>query len=179
MWNELDQVTAMVQDHLTRRPAMGPRDVYKLLYQGVRGPEHLISSPQAFREYLAAEWQALKPGGDDSLREPIRPDGSLLRLNLRPFKAAGGSLEGLTAACLETACRPWGTQDELQQAWTCFVDFCKAGSWPSLTLQELETFTSLLRENNFPPVHHSERYRELYQPAYRLLAVDFELSPHH
>ncbi|MBN1450405.1 MAG: hypothetical protein JW963_05260 [Anaerolineales bacterium] len=178
MFSPSDTFVTLLTEHISRRPAMGPRDVYKLLYQGVRGPEHLISSPQAFREYLAAEWQALTPAGDDPLHESIRPDGSLLRLNLRPFKAAGGSLEVLTAACLETARRPWGTQDELQQAWACFVDFCKAGSWPSLALQELETFTPLLRENNFPPVHHSERYRELYQPAYRLLAVDFELRPH-
>jgi hypothetical protein len=157
---------------------MQPRDVYKLLYQGVRGPEHIISSPQAFREYLMSEWQALNPGGDDPLTESIRPDGSLLRLNLRPFKAEGGSLEALTAACLETAHRQWGTQDELQQAWEAFVDSCRAGSWPSLPFQEVETFTSLLQEKEFPPIHHSDRYRELYHPAYRLVAVDFELSPH-
>lgn len=178
MWNEPDPVTALISEHLTRRPAMQPRDVYKLLYQGVRGPEHIISSPQAFREYLIAEWQALNPGGDDPLTESIRPDGTLLRLNLRPYKAAGGSLETLNAACLETARRPWGTQVELQQAWEAFVDSCRAGSWPNWTLQEVETFTSLLQENNFPPAHHSDRYRELYQPAYRLVAAGFELHPH-
>jgi len=177
MWNEFGQVTTLLTEHLARRPAMQPRDIYKLLYQGVRGPEHLITSPQAFREYLVSEWETLNPEGDDLLRESIRPDGSLLRLNLRPFKAAGGSLEALTTACLETARRPWGTQDELQQVWECFVDACIAGSWPSVTLQQVDILTSLLQENKFPPLHHSDRYRELYQPAYRLVAADFELCP--
>jgi hypothetical protein len=146
MWNNPDQVTRLIAEHLTRRPAMQPRDIYKLLYQGVRGPEHIISSPHAFREYLVAEWEALNPGGDDPLTESIRPDGRLLRLNLRQCKAAGGSLEVLTAACLETARRPWGTQDELQQAWEAFVDSCRAGSWPDWTFRDVETFTSLLQE---------------------------------
>lgn len=177
MWNSSEQVKTLLSDHLSRRPAMQPRDVYKLLYQGMRGPEHIISSPQSFREYLTAEWQALTPAGDDPLTESIRPDGSLLRLNLRPFKAAGGSLETLTSACLETARRPWGTPEELQQAWACFVGLCKAGTWPSPDIAEVEAFSSLLQANDFPPVHHSERYRELYRPAYRLVAADFELSP--
>lgn len=177
MWDKREQVVALLTEHLARRPAMQPRDVYKLLYQGVRGPEHLITSPQAFREYLIAEWQGLNPTGDDPLTEVIRPDGSLLRLNLRPYKTAGGSLEALTTACLQTAPRTWGKPDELQQAWAFFVDLCKAGSWPSLAVQVVESFTLLLEENNFPPVHHSDRYRELYQPAYRLVAADFELCP--
>jgi hypothetical protein len=177
MWKVSDQIITLLSEHLTRRPAMQPRDIYKLLYQGIRGPEHIISSPQAFREYLNTEWQALNPGGDNPLTESIRPDGTLLRLNLRPFKAAGGSLEALTAACLETAHRPWGTRNELQQAWEAFIDSCRAGSWPNWTFQEVETFTSLLREKEFPPVHHSDRYRELYHPAYRLVAAGFELHP--
>jgi hypothetical protein len=155
---------------------MQPRDIYKLLYQGVRGPEHIISSPQAFREYLMSEWQALNPGGDDPLTESIRPDGTLLRLNLRPFKAAGGSLEALTAACLETARRPWGTQVELQQAWKSFVNACQTGCWRDLGMQEVESFNSWIKDIGYPPVHHSESYRNLYRPAYRLVAFDIELQ---
>lgn len=177
MWNKAEQVTALLTEHLTRRPAMQPRDVYKLLYQGVRGPEHLITSPQAFREYLGSEWEALNSVGDDPLTESIRPDGSLLRLNLRPFKASGGSLEVMTAVCLETARRPWGTPDQLQEAWGIFVACCQAGFYPGLPLEEIESFTTLLQENEFPPVHHSEVYRHLYRPAYRLVAADFELHP--
>jgi hypothetical protein len=40
MWDEADRVMALVKEHLARRPAMEPRDIYKLLYQGMRGPEH-------------------------------------------------------------------------------------------------------------------------------------------
>jgi hypothetical protein len=39
---------------------MEPGDVYKLLYQGVRGPEHIIGSEAAFRERLLAEFAPWK-----------------------------------------------------------------------------------------------------------------------
>ncbi len=151
---------------------MQPRDIYKLLYQAVRGPEHLIASPQAFTERLAEEWAALDPADDDPLREAIRPGGSLSRLNLRPYKAQGGQLDGLVAACLETVRRPWGTQDELHKAWEGFVAACRDRSWPGVSLEQVETFSAWLAGHGYPPVHHSERYRDLYRPAYRLVAGD-------
>lgn len=166
------QVIALIQEHLARRPGMESRDVYKLLYQGVRGPEHLITSPTAFTEQLTAEWESLDLAGGDPLWEAVRSDGSLMRLNLRPYKAKGGQLDRLVTACLETGHRLWGTRTELQQAWHNFTTACKDPAWSGLAPQEVESFTSWLEANGFPAVHHSERYRSLYHPAYRLVAAD-------
>lgn len=163
-------------EHLARRPAMEPRDVYKLLYQGVRGPGHIIISTQAFTERLAAEWHALDPAEDDPLWESIRPDESLLRLNLRPFKAAGGHLDELLHACLETGRRSWGGPAEFQAVWEQCVAVCSTHPWPGLDWDTIATFTAWIGVQGFPPVHHSERYRSLYRPAYRLVAGDVRLQ---
>jgi hypothetical protein len=173
--------TALIVEHLVRRPGMEARDVYKLLYQGVRGPEHIIASPEAFRERLQAEWEALKPEVDDppnndSLWESIRPDGALVRLNLRPFKASGGNLDELETACLETGRRSWGSQAELQLAWAHFISACQEPSWPSLAMDDILAFDAWLQAMDFPPVHHSEAYRTLYRPAYRLVAANIRFS---
>lgn len=149
---------------------MQVRDIYKLLYQSVRGPEHIIVSPEAFNERLVEEWNALDLTEIDPLWELIRPDGSLLRVNLCPFKAAGGSLDALAVACLETGRHPWGAQEELKLAWYDFVTACREGDWPNLAIGEVESFSSWLDEKGFPPVHHSDQYRSLYRPAYRLVA---------
>jgi hypothetical protein len=162
----------LIQEHLARRPGMELRDIYKLLYQGVRGPEHLVSSPAVFAERLAAEWESLDLADGDPLWESIRPDGSLLRLNLRPFKAQGGDLNKLVTACLETASRFWGTQADLQQAWYSFTASCEDHHWPGIAPKEVEAFTGWLEANGFPAAHHSARYRSLYRPAYRLAAVE-------
>jgi hypothetical protein len=169
---EIEQIAALVGEHLSRRPGMEVRDIYKLLYQSVRGPEHMITSPAAFTERLAAEWESLDLANSDPPWETIRTDGSLLRLNLRPFKSQGGNLEELVTSCLETARRLWGTQAELEQAWEGFTSACRDRSWPGMAVNDVKSFTSWLDINSYPAVHHSERYRSLYRPAYRLVAAE-------
>ena len=176
MWAEIDQVMGLVEEHLARRPGMEPRDVYKLLFQGIRGPEHIIASPEAFTERLQGEWEFLEPAGDEPLLESIRPDGRLLRLNLRPFKAARGVIEDLATACLRTSLSSWGTLVELQTAWNGFSAACREYTWPGVKLEEINAFTTWVEAQGYPPVHHSERYRSLYRPAYRLVALDFKLQ---
>jgi len=173
---EVEQIAVLIGEHLSRRPGMEPRDIYKLIYQSVRGPEHMITSPSAFTERLTAEWESLDLAGSDPLWEAIRPDRSLLRLNLRPYKSRGSDLEKLVTACLETACRIWGTQAELEQAWEGFTSACRDRSFSGVVLDQVEIFTSWLDANGYPAVHHSESYRSLYRPAYRLVAAEIRFS---
>jgi len=170
MWNSPAAVVRLIDDHLTRYPAMEPADIYKLLYQGVLGPEHLIASPEAFAARLRAEYGTVPPDEAELLWEPVRPDGALGRVNLRPFKAGGGDVERLIAACLEAAGRTWGTPTELQAAWVTFVESCRAGRWASLPLTGVLALSERLAAEGYLPIHHSPAYRQAYRPAYRLVA---------
>ena len=38
---------------------------------------------------------------------------------------------------------------------------------------ESESYVSRMRESGYPACHHSEKYRELYSPAYRLLKTEY------
>jgi hypothetical protein len=169
LWDERDLVQ-LIGDHLRRHPAVEVRDVYKLLYQGVLGPEHLIASPEEFAAWLRAEYAALAPETSEPLWESIRPDGRLGRLNLRPFKAAAGDLDWLIAACLRTAEQTWGTLEELRAVWAGFVGLCRARQWEQLPAAEAAAFSAWLEEHGWPAAHHSEGYRQANRPAYRLLA---------
>jgi len=161
----------LIDDHLARYPAMEPADVYKLLYQGVLGPEHLIASPEAFAAQLRAEYDAQSPGEAEPLWEPVRPDGALGRVNLRPFRAGGGDVERLIAACLETAGRAWGRPAELQGACAAFVELCRARRWAMFPLDSVLALSERLAAEGYPPIHHSTTYRQAYRPAYRLAAA--------
>lgn len=154
----------LIAKHLTRYPAAEPADVYKLLYQGVRGPEHLMASPEVFVVRLQAEYEAVSSGDDVPLWEPVRPDGTLGRLHLRPYRARGGELAPLVAACLEAAAQPWGSALTLAEVWQAAAANREV-AWQTLTAQ--------LVAQGYPPVHHSERYRAAYRPAYRLVQRDF------
>lgn len=176
MWDSPAAVGRLIDDHVTRYPAMEPADAYKLLYQGVLGPEHLIASPEAFAARLRAEYDAAPPDKAEPLWEPVRPDGTLGRVNLRPLKARGGGVEQLITGCLQTAGRAWGTPAELQAAWAAFVDLCRGGRWAAFSPAGVLALSERLAAEGYPAAHHSAAYREAYRPAYRLVSArDFSL----
>jgi len=169
MWDSPAAVARLIDDHLARYPAMEPADIYKLQYQGVLGPEHLIVSPEAFAARVRTEYGAVPPDEAETLWEPVRPDGTLGRVNLRPFKASGGDVEQLIAACLETAGRTWGTPADLRAAWATFVELCRSERWVAFPLAGVLALSGRLKAKGYPPVHHSAAYRQAYRPAYRLV----------
>lgn len=175
MQDDIQLLIVLTSQHLSRRPAMQARDLYKLLYQSVRGPEHIISSAQAFRDRLQEEWEGLDTPHSDPLYESIRPDGRLVRLNLRPYKAAGGHLPSLIAACLETGELTWGTQADLVSTWGAFLAACEKDQQTGLARQDLQALTLWLTDKGYPALHHSDTYRQLYRPAYRLVAAGTDL----
>ena len=161
----------VVREHLLRRPGMELRDVYKLLCQGVRGPEHLVTTPDDFAARLHAEWETVAAEDSEPLLESIRPDQRLSRVNLRPYKARGGEVEALVEACLEAAGSTWGTPDDLRQAWATFVVMCRTDPATAFRLDEVLAFSGRLEAQGYPVLHHSQRYRDLYRPAYRLVSL--------
>ncbi len=170
-WRSHEALTALVQGHLARHPAAEPRDIYKLLYQGALGPEHAIDSPDGFAADLRQETACVSPDGDEPLWEPLRPDGLLGRLNLRPFKARGGDPARLVEACLRTAFMPWGTPEDLRRAWDTFAVLAHQGAWPGVAYGRVDALTRYLVMHGYPPMHHTSLYRRSYAPAYRVIGA--------
>lgn len=162
----------LIEAHLQRYPALAVQDVYKLLYQGILGPEHILPSADIFTTRLEAELAALDARPGALLLESIRPDESLLRIHLRPWLALEQSVGALVGACLETGRQAWGTPANLLSIWRFFLEQLAAGRFPALSLSEAETLDALLAEKNYPPLHHSPAYTENYHPAYRLVSID-------
>jgi hypothetical protein len=161
----------IILQHLQWYPLMGPRDIYKLIYQGMMGSEHLISSVEGFSNYLAEEFAPLLPDPDERLLEPLRPDQTIMRINLRPYKALQKPVEKLIPALLETARSFKGDAIELQATWEDFILACDLGKVTGFEPGELHQFTTWLEGLDFPAVHHSEAYTREYQPAYRLISA--------
>ncbi|HSF82053.1 MAG TPA: hypothetical protein VLA49_12505 [Anaerolineales bacterium] len=161
-----------LEPQLSCRPLLKPRDAYKLLYQGILGPEHAIASSESFATRLNDELGTVESGWSEPLWESIRPDGTLGRLNLRPFKAQAGDPVELVRACLETARRKWGTLDELVAVWSMVVEANRSAAWAGWKFDQVMEITQLVQANSYPALHHSQAYQAAYQPAYRLVASD-------
>ena len=171
IWHDSEGLIRLIDQHLQWYPSMEPRDVYKLLYQGVLGPEHIIVNESAFRERVLAEFASLDARQDEQFCESVRPDGLLVRINLRTFKFRNGDLESLIAACLSAGRQEWGEPEELKVAWDAFCGLCREGRWPGFGPASVSECSVWLKARGYPAVHHSPAYRSCYQPSYRLIAM--------
>jgi hypothetical protein len=159
--------------HLSWYPLMELRDVYKLLYQGVMGAEHLMPSREEYTAYLQSEFEPLQPDPTARLLELLRPDGMLFRLNLRPYKTRQQGLDTLISYLLETAHIITGTKAELLAAWEEFTRLSLHGKIKQFDAKTIEQFNQWLEQLEYPAIHHSEIYGQEYRPAYRLIAAKF------
>ena len=76
--------------HLEKHPLARGDDLYKFLHQAVYGPGHAIPNRQAAAMYLDRELEDLgSPLEGEASCEILGGEPELVRVNLRPFVAAG------------------------------------------------------------------------------------------
>jgi hypothetical protein len=111
---------------------------------------------------------------EDHLWEPlievVSADGSMVRVNLRPFLRRGLPLDRLFKVMKETAV--WeGVAEDLLRGWRAFNELVEAGII-AVDKGELERLNRELDKDGIRPHHHSEAYNEAYYPAYRVVRWD-------
>jgi hypothetical protein len=179
-------LTAILDWHRQRYPLLRAQDIYKLVYQGVFGPGHIITSAAAARRALESELAALEVKGQkarvkrqESDEEPIDPSGRLVRVNLRPLLGEGGRMkeegrrsagyEWLVRALVDSARIVKGSRVQMARRLSSAIRWCRA-SLPGQAA-ELDEIATPAREANYPAFHHSPAYRRAYRPAYRVVIL--------
>jgi len=159
-------VAELVGAHKAARPEMRARDAYKLLYQGVYGVGHLMG-PGAW-DYLQKEAASLdvkdQPG--DPLMESVSVDGSVVRVNLRPFLAKGYPLIQLMEAMRNS--EVVGNPKDLIEIWEAFAKLVWSGQL-DFEYNEVDAINRDLDRDAPQPMHHTQEYRDNYHPAYRVV----------
>jgi hypothetical protein len=159
-------------DHLRSHPVAGAEDLYKLLHQSVFGPGHAIPSREAARAYLERELAGLAaPLAEEPRCEALGGDPPLVRVNLRPFAAAGGDPEALLDELVAEANRPRGSAELMARVLDLAVRHL-GGAGRGELAPELERLAAELAPKGYPAIHHSELYRETYRPAYRVIGAE-------
>ncbi len=173
LWHSQSEVFKLLARHTTRYPVMGLQDIYKLLYQGALGSEHVNDSFESFEHDLMEEWEAVEANDKIPIWENVCPDGQLVRFHLAPYKARGGEIENLKTLCFWSTALFTGSREDLLEGWKTFLKTSRERRWYRFPDEEINDFDLWLRKYKYPPVHHTENYRKAYRPAYRLLMRDF------
>ena len=162
-----EKVKSLLLEHRERRPLMRGTDYYKLIYQGVFGVGHIMGVDAWGWLTREAEGLDLDVHPEEPLIEGISPDGSMVRVNLRPYMREGRSLEVLFEAMKATALVE-GTPETFMEAWDVFLGLVEEGLI-EVDPVELADLVEELRSEGVSPHHHSAEYREAYSPAYRVI----------
>ncbi len=163
---------SMVAHHLSHYPGLRIHDLYKLVFQAAMGSEHAVVDAVEAERRLRAEAESVTTApGNTPMIDPVSPDGRLARVNLHPFKTHGGDLGNLASAFIATSCCFKPSRSALATYWGWLKKLAEADGFP-FTEGELESFGNEQKEQQYPAVHHSSIYRQLYHPAYRVVLID-------
>lgn len=135
-------------------PFMQVEDAVKLCYQAAFGAAHLMRDKAAAWETLEEEYFCTLPDESVPLWEDI--GGGYVRVNIAAWKAQGrgaGELFSLLQQGKALDITPFLLV--AQSEWEDKAAF--------------ERFVSEWKERGFPPLHHSDIYREKENPAYRVV----------
>jgi hypothetical protein len=149
--------------HLRHYPLLQADDIYKLIYQGVFGPGHLGTEIDVLRRQLNEELRQRSGCFAVEELEPVDPEGLLVRVNLGAVVGSPVRQERLIMALVRTG-RDFVPEPELLGP-----RVASAVNWCQKNLPgQASALARRIRDKWGVPVH-SEIYRRVYQPAYRVI----------
>lgn len=168
-----EAVAALIRVHVQRYNEIDILDVYKLLHQATFGPGHAITNRRAAREWLEREAEIQLPNTNEPLLESVHPEGQTVRLHLRPYIAASGSLKKLLEAFIASSEAIEGDLKTMAARWAVFQRMTESGG--SLANRFSARTVSLIGRTraaeNWPACQHSPPFDRAYRPAYRVLTA--------
>lgn len=147
----------IVCNHLNRYPNMQIQDVVKLLFQSEFGPGHLISDQIRTEQWLKAELIETKE--DEPEIVPVSEELVRLHLGKMDERHVQMILEGM----IQTANQVHGSMDSFIQK----IELIKQMNL--FSMDELENYVQEYLKQDSLVVSHTEVYRSLYHPHYRVL----------
>ena len=146
------------------------QDAYKWLYHATLGGEHAVTSEDGPRRWLDREWPTVGgPLKGEQEVLPLTPDGKLVRINLRPYKARNGDKEMLLWAFVLSAQKFRSDKREFVREWDALGARLMTSPWKQLTHKEWGRLDDSVRKDGFPAIDHSHTYQTKYKPAYRVI----------
>ena len=157
-----EEMKKQLRTQWKKHPQMTEEDVVKFVFQGMLGVGHIVVSRDAALARLEEEYEEVRAGDSEPLTEKISPEW--IRLNLRPAKARGMTVEDIANYVFESA-----QIQPLSFTRQNVYNFC-VKQFPGPLMKAAAE--KVLDENWLPS--HSDPYREAYHPAYRVLCKDYK-----
>lgn len=165
-----EEIGACLVKHYETYPELQIKDMLKFIYQSAFGCEHLLSEPLAATDYIRKEADKCKPHVG-ALVEPL--DGAYCRVHLDCIKD-GLSAETFGKLFFLSAVHQENGKELIEEKISVLIQLCGEGRLP-FAKEEAENVIEGWRAEGYPSCHHSDRFREKYFPAYRVIKKEYAL----
>ena len=162
----MEELEHILREHAKRYPLMQPCDAVKLIYQNEFGGGHLIRDEQACLNYLRREYADLEKDPTVPLYEDI--GNGIVRVNLAAVKPE--DLEQLGQNFIASAAKHKGTLDGFLNKLGVLHKLTTSGVF-TFDVDALNAYLTEYKAAGYPPVSHSEQYRQAYKPSYRIILM--------
>lgn len=152
-----------IKELLKKYPEAEIQDICKALYQSTMGSGHVVNDISSCTERIQKEFESMESTDEDIITEL---DGEYVRISLSILN------KGLSAQTLahmfslsqeEDTCASCRLERKMED----FLSLCKDEKL--FDYEEAEKFITSWKQEGYPSLHHSEKYRNTYHPAYRLI----------
>lgn len=156
----------------TRSPKSKAQDYYKLLFQAVNGAGHMIQNFNNCLEMLDKEMSQIEADINCPLYNDISLIFPLVRVNLSRCKADKIDHRTISKAFFE------GAKIDTKFDTAGFETYLNFAAKElikhpfNINEKELEAFIKKIEKFGLPAVHHSETYRKIYKPHYRVIPLE-------
>ncbi len=164
-----EDIQKAVERELRLYPNMTLIDLYKSFFQGRFGPGHLIHDRDAVMQYLNSELETAAEY-DTLLWQRIGYEGKYFRLNLKLVKDGILPPEVYFNAFVESANSAEApTLEAWKKEWNAIQDIIENIAPHVANFEANKQFLTEMLASGKVVIHHSEQYRQLYHPHYRVV----------
>lgn len=160
----MEELKQILIEHAYRYPLMEVKDVVKLIYQNEFGPGHLLKDKEKALAWLKEEAKA-----EGKKEDNVDIGNHLIRVNVVGLsdEECIRVLDKMIKTC--EACK--GSLSSFKEKLNCIEELLDEGYF-SFSKAELEVYLLDYASKGYPMVSHSEKYRCLYNPHYRVINAE-------
>ncbi len=158
----------LLLSHYQSYPELEISDVFKFIFQSAMGCEHFVSDYNAAVDYIRREYSAMQSSSSTLID---RLDGEYSRVHLS-YLDYGLSAETLAKLFCMSAKIMENGNAEIENKLKVARELTLDGSLP-FSIDELDKAVSVWSKQSLCAIHHSEKFRSHYKPAYRVVANEY------
>lgn len=163
-----ERTREMLINHYKKYPDLQIQDLFKFIYQSAFGCEHLVFSLEKSVEYINREFEGQKLKNYAEI-EPL--DGNYQRVPLSVLNK-GLSAETMGKLFFHSAKTEEKGLLKLTEKLEVLKELIKENKLP-FSSKAFEKELEKWKAEGYPALHHSDVFKEKYNPSYRLISNEF------